>query len=59
MINILARRPLKRVIQQEIKKPLADELLFGRLVEGGEVKIDCKDKKLIIDIEPGKSGHKT
>lgn len=47
-------RPLKRVIQEEIKKPLADELLFGRLVEGGEVKIGCKDKKLIIDIEPGK-----
>ncbi len=47
-------RPLKRVIQEEIKKPLADELLFGRLIEGGEVKIGCKDKKLIIDIEPGK-----
>ena len=47
-------RPLKRVIQDEIKKPLADELLFGRLVEGGEVKIGCKNKKLTIDIEPGK-----
>ncbi len=48
-------RPLKRVIQQEIKRPLADELLFGRLVQGGEVKIGCKDKKLIIDIEPAPS----
>lgn len=48
-------RPLKRVIQEHIKKPLADELLFGRLVEGGEVKIGFKDKKLTIDIEPGKS----
>lgn len=47
-------RPLKRVIQEEIKRPLADELLFGRLVEGGEVKIGCKDKKMTIDIEPGK-----
>nr|WP_250646669.1 ATP-dependent Clp protease ATP-binding subunit ClpA [Pseudemcibacter aquimaris] len=47
-------RPLKRVIQEEIKKPLADELLFGRLVEGGEVKIGCKNKKLQIDVEPGK-----
>ena len=46
-------RPLKRVIQDEIKKPLADELLFGRWVEGGEVKIGCKNKKLTIDIEPG------
>jgi len=47
-------RPLKRVIQEEIKKPLADELLFGRLIEGGEVKIGYKDKKVTIDIEPGK-----
>lgn len=47
-------RPLKRVIQEEIKKPLADELLFGRLVEGGDVKIGCKNKKLVIDVEPGK-----
>ena len=47
-------RPLKRVIQEEIKKPLADELLFGKLVEGGEVKIGFKNKKLTIDIEPGK-----
>ena len=47
-------RPLKRVIQEEIKRPLADELLFGRLVEGGEVKIGCKGKKLTINIEPGK-----
>ena len=46
-------RPLKRVIQEEIKKPLADELLFGKLVEGGEVKISTKDNKLIIVIEPG------
>lgn len=45
-------RPLKRVIQEEIKKPLADELLFGRLVEGGEVKIGFKNKSLTIDIEP-------
>lgn len=52
-------RPLKRVIQEEIKKPLADELLFGRLVEGGEVKIGCKGKKLIIDIEPGKKAAKS
>ncbi|MEZ5757277.1 MAG: ATP-dependent Clp protease ATP-binding subunit ClpA [Emcibacteraceae bacterium] len=48
-------RPLKRVIQEEIKRPLADELLFGRLVEGGEVKIGFKDKKITLDIEPGKS----
>jgi ATP-dependent Clp protease ATP-binding subunit ClpA len=33
-------RPLARTIQEHIKKPLADELLFGRLVKGGSVKVD-------------------
>ena len=51
-------RPLKRVISEEIKKPLASELLFGRLVEGGEVKVGFKNKELTIDIEPGKVAPK-
>jgi ATP-dependent Clp protease ATP-binding subunit ClpA len=51
-------RPLKRVISEEIKKPLANELLFGRLVEGGEVKVGFKNKELTIDIEPGKVAPK-
>ncbi|MCK5796465.1 MAG: ATP-dependent Clp protease ATP-binding subunit ClpA [Deltaproteobacteria bacterium] len=33
-------RPLDRVIQAQIKRPLAEELLFGRLTEGGEVEVD-------------------
>jgi ATP-dependent Clp protease ATP-binding subunit ClpA len=33
-------RPLGRVIQEHLKKPLAEELLFGRLVKGGIVKVD-------------------
>ena len=38
-------RPLGRVIQEHIKKPLAEELLFGKLAKGGVVKIDIADDK--------------
>jgi len=45
-------RPLSRVIQEHIKKPLAEELLFGRLVKGGVVKVslDAETDKLLLDI---------
>jgi ATP-dependent Clp protease ATP-binding subunit ClpA len=39
-------RPLARVIQEHIKKPLAEELLFGKLAKGGAVKVTLKDGKL-------------
>ncbi len=39
-------RPLARVIQQNVKKPLAEELLFGRLAQGGLVCIDVQDGQL-------------
>ena len=39
-------RPLSRVIQEHIKKPLADELLFGKLAKGGRVVVDLEDGKL-------------
>ncbi len=42
-------RPLARVIQELIKKPLAEELLFGKLVKGGSVKVTLKDGKLAFD----------
>ncbi|MDR1975562.1 MAG: AAA family ATPase [Campylobacteraceae bacterium] len=42
----LGAREMKRVIQEEIKTPLTDEILFGRLKNGGEVKIGFKNKKL-------------
>ena len=35
-------RPLNRLIQEKIKKPLAEELLFGKLVKGGNVFVDNK-----------------
>jgi ATP-dependent Clp protease ATP-binding subunit ClpA len=42
-------RPLARVIQEHIKKPLAEELLFGRLAKGGAVKVGLKDGALAFD----------
>lgn len=45
-------RPLERVIQEKIKTPLADELLFGQLAKGGEVVVKLKDKELVFEISP-------
>jgi len=41
----MGARPLQRVITKHIKMPLTDEILFGKLKDGGEVKIDFKDKE--------------
>ena len=46
-------RPLARVIQEHIKKPLAEELLFGRLARGGLVKVGEADGKLTFEISEG------
>ncbi len=58
----MGARPLGRVIQEHIKKPLAEELLFGKLSKGGVVQVGIKDGKLDLRIEgPGKprlSGNK-
>ncbi len=43
-------RPLARVIQELIKKPLAEELLFGKLARGGAVKVTLKEGALAFDI---------
>ncbi|MCH7540605.1 MAG: ATP-dependent Clp protease ATP-binding subunit ClpA [Proteobacteria bacterium] len=42
-------RPLARVIQEHVKKPLAEELLFGCLVKGGTVLVEVRDGKLAFD----------
>jgi len=47
----MGARPLGRVIQEQIKKPLAEELLFGKLAKGGLVKVGVKDGKLDLRIE--------
>jgi ATP-dependent Clp protease ATP-binding subunit ClpA len=44
-------RPLARVIQETIKKPLAEELLFGKLVKGGAVKVNLEEGVLVFDIQ--------
>jgi ATP-dependent Clp protease ATP-binding subunit ClpA len=48
--KLYGARPLARVIQEHIKKPLAEELLFGRLAKGGAVKVAMKDGKLDFEI---------
>ena len=58
----MGARPLGRVIQENIKKPLAEELLFGKLMKGGVVKVGIKDGKLDLRLEglenPRLSGDK-
>ena len=46
----MGARPLGRVIQESIKKPLAEELLFGRLTKGGVVRVKIADDKPVFDI---------
>ncbi|RWR51039.1 ATP-dependent Clp protease ATP-binding subunit ClpA [Sinirhodobacter ferrireducens] len=51
----MGARPLGRVIQEYIKKPLAEELLFGKLTKGGMVFIGVRDDAIVLDVEePGK-----
>ena len=50
--ELYGARPLARVIQEHIKKPLADDILFGRLTRGGHVKVELKDGKIAFDITP-------
>ncbi|MDR3389749.1 MAG: ATP-dependent Clp protease ATP-binding subunit ClpA [Rudaea sp.] len=47
----MGARPMARVIQENVKRPLADELLFGRLAQGGRVHLGVKDDKLDVRIE--------
>jgi ATP-dependent Clp protease ATP-binding subunit ClpA len=46
----MGARPMARVIQEHIKKPLAEELLFGRLADGGHLVIRAEEGKLVNDI---------
>ncbi|WP_368344758.1 ATP-dependent Clp protease ATP-binding subunit ClpA [Pelagovum sp. HNIBRBA483] len=52
----MGARPLSRVIQEHIKKPLAEELLFGKLTKGGLVKVGVKDGALDLRIESPEQG---
>lgn len=47
----MGARPLQRVIDAEVKKPLSKEMLFGKLKNGGNVKIVVKKEKLVLSIK--------
>jgi ATP-dependent Clp protease ATP-binding subunit ClpA len=49
--ELYGARPLARVIQEHIKKPLADDILFGKLSKGGHVKVVLKDGKIAFEFE--------
>jgi len=54
--ELYGARPLARVIQENIKKPLADEILFGKLVRGGHILVKLQDGKIAFDITPSQKG---
>jgi len=62
--KLYGARPMGRLIQEKVKQPLAEELLFGKLVHGGEVKVKLKDEALAFEIvaaapkRPKKGGTK-
>ena len=47
----MGARPLGRVIQEHIKKPLAEELLFGKLAKGGNVRVGIRDGEIELKVE--------
>jgi ATP-dependent Clp protease ATP-binding subunit ClpA len=49
--KIMGARPLQRVISEKIKIPLSDEILFGKLKNGGEVKIDFKGEQFSFEFQ--------
>ena len=50
---LMGARPMQRLIQDTIRKALADELLFGRLVDGGRLNVDIDDKEeVLLEITP-------
>ncbi len=48
---LMGARPMARVIQDNIKRSLADELLFGHLAKGGRLKIRAENGQLVFDLE--------
>ena len=56
---LMGARPMQRLIQDTIRRALADELLFGRLVDGGRLTVDIDDKgEVLLDIQPPKKSDK-
>ncbi|HEY9090620.1 ATP-dependent Clp protease ATP-binding subunit ClpA [Parasphingorhabdus sp.] len=57
--KLYGARPMGRLIQEKIKQPLAEELLFGKLVNGGEVKVHLKDNELTFEVTPAAPAGKS
>jgi ATP-dependent Clp protease ATP-binding subunit ClpA len=56
---LMGARPMQRLIQDTIRRALADELLFGRLVDGGRLTVDLgEDEKPLLDIQPARKSDK-
>jgi ATP-dependent Clp protease ATP-binding subunit ClpA len=47
----MGARPMARLIQDKVKRAIADELLFGKLADGGKVNLDVKDGELDVNTE--------
>jgi len=56
---LMGARPMQRLIQDTIRRALADELLFGSLVDGGRLSVDVDaDGKTVLDIQPPRKSDK-
>ena len=49
--RLMGARPMARLIREKIKKPLAEELLFGQLVNGGHVAVSVRDDDIAVEVE--------
>jgi ATP-dependent Clp protease ATP-binding subunit ClpA len=50
--KLYGARPMARVLQEKVKQPLAEELLFGKLAHGGEVHVSVKEDALSFELTP-------
>ena len=50
--RLYGARPMSRLMQEKVKQPLAEELLFGKLAQGGEVHVSLKEDKLAFELTP-------
>src|SRR5690606_35003998 len=51
----MGARPMARLIQESLKKPLAEQILFGELSEGGAVHVSVANSELSFDYEPAQA----
>ena len=54
----MGARPLSRLIQEKIKKPIAEQILYGKLSKGGNIKVDLKEDELTFEYLPLKKSPK-